>query len=126
MFPAALRTPPNWRATPGIGNAMSAPHKPVTASRTLRARSLRTRISLCETGSAWSISCWRPKKASRASALALHGLRFAQNRNVIARVVENVRADTLCDFVREAVSHKVSLLCTARTRTFSRPQLVAA
>jgi hypothetical protein len=32
--------------------------------------------------------------------------------NVIARVIENVRADTLCDFVREAVSHKVSLLCT--------------
>jgi hypothetical protein len=32
--------------------------------------------------------------------------------NVIARVVENVRADTLCEFVREAVSHKVSLLCT--------------
>jgi ISXO2-like transposase domain len=31
---------------------------------------------------------------------------------VIARVVENVRADTLCEFVREAVSHKVSLLCT--------------
>src|SRR6266436_5207072 len=31
--------------------------------------------------------------------------------NVIARVVENVRTDTLCDFVREAVSHKVSLLC---------------
>src|SRR6266446_981037 len=30
--------------------------------------------------------------------------------NVIARVIENVRADTLCDFVREAVSHKVSLL----------------
>jgi IS1 family transposase/transposase-like protein len=32
--------------------------------------------------------------------------------NVIARVVENVRADTLTAFVREAVSHKVSLLCT--------------
>jgi transposase-like protein/IS1 family transposase len=32
--------------------------------------------------------------------------------NVIARVVENVRADTLIEFVREAVSHKVSLLCT--------------
>jgi transposase-like protein len=32
--------------------------------------------------------------------------------NVIARVVENVRADTLVSFVREAVSHKVSLLCT--------------
>jgi transposase-like protein len=32
--------------------------------------------------------------------------------NVIARVVENVRADTLVEFVREAVSHKVSLLCT--------------
>jgi hypothetical protein len=32
--------------------------------------------------------------------------------NVIARVVENVRAVTLEAFVREAVSHKVSLLCT--------------
>jgi transposase-like protein len=32
--------------------------------------------------------------------------------NVIARAVENVRADTLCEFVREAVSHKVRLLCT--------------
>jgi IS1 family transposase len=32
--------------------------------------------------------------------------------NVIARVIENVRGDTLCEFVREAVSHKVSLLCT--------------
>jgi transposase-like protein len=32
--------------------------------------------------------------------------------NVITRVVENIRADTLCEFVREAVSHKVSLLCT--------------
>jgi transposase-like protein len=32
--------------------------------------------------------------------------------NVIARVVNNLRADTLTAFVREAVSHKVSLLCT--------------
>jgi IS1 family transposase len=32
--------------------------------------------------------------------------------NVIARVVENVRAATLEAFVHEAVSHKVSLLCT--------------
>jgi transposase-like protein len=32
--------------------------------------------------------------------------------NVVARVIENVRADTLTAFVREAVSHKVSLLCT--------------
>src|SRR5712692_8471657 len=32
--------------------------------------------------------------------------------NVIARVVENVRSETLTAFVREAVSHKVSLLCT--------------
>ncbi len=32
--------------------------------------------------------------------------------NVIARVVENVRAVTLEAFVHEAVSHKVSLLCT--------------
>src|SRR2546425_11720664 len=32
--------------------------------------------------------------------------------NVVARVVENVRSDTLTEFVREAVSNKVSLLCT--------------
>jgi transposase-like protein len=32
--------------------------------------------------------------------------------NVVARVVENVRASTLTEFVREAVSTKVSLLCT--------------
>jgi transposase-like protein/ribosomal protein L37AE/L43A len=32
--------------------------------------------------------------------------------NVVARVIDNVRADTLTAFVREAVSHKVSLLCT--------------
>src|SRR5438876_8708170 len=28
--------------------------------------------------------------------------------NVIARVIENVQTETLCQFVREAVSHKVS------------------
>jgi transposase-like protein len=32
--------------------------------------------------------------------------------NVVARVIENVRASTLTAFVQEAVSHKVSLLCT--------------
>jgi transposase-like protein len=32
--------------------------------------------------------------------------------NVVARVVENVRASTLTEFVREAASTKVSLLCT--------------
>lgn len=32
--------------------------------------------------------------------------------NVIARVIANVKRDTLEGFVREAVSHKVSLLCT--------------
>jgi transposase-like protein len=32
--------------------------------------------------------------------------------NVVARVIENVRADTLTGFVREAVSHKVSLFST--------------
>jgi transposase-like protein len=32
--------------------------------------------------------------------------------NVVARVIENVRASTLTEFVRETVSHKVSLLCT--------------
>jgi IS1 family transposase len=32
--------------------------------------------------------------------------------NVVARVIENVKGDTLRSFVREAVSTKVSLLCT--------------
>ncbi|HEV2162454.1 MAG TPA: IS1595 family transposase [Stellaceae bacterium] len=32
--------------------------------------------------------------------------------NVVARVVDNVRADTLTSFIRETVSTKVSLLCT--------------
>ena len=32
--------------------------------------------------------------------------------NVVARVIENLKSETLTDFVREAVSHKVSLLCT--------------
>jgi len=40
--------------------------------------------------------------------------------NVIARVVENVRADTLCEFVREAVSHKVSLLCTDQWKGYKK------
>ena len=32
--------------------------------------------------------------------------------NVVARVIDNVRASTLEAFIHEAVSHKVSLLCT--------------
>ena len=32
--------------------------------------------------------------------------------NVVARVIENVKGETLSAFVNEAVSHKVSLLCT--------------
>jgi transposase-like protein len=40
--------------------------------------------------------------------------------NVIARIIENVRADTLCKFVREAVSHKVSLLCTDQWKGYRK------
>jgi transposase-like protein len=36
----------------------------------------------------------------------------ARRGNVVARVIENVQASTLENFVREAVSNKVSLLCT--------------
>jgi hypothetical protein len=36
----------------------------------------------------------------------------ARRGNVVARVIENVQATTLENFVREAVSDKVSLLCT--------------
>jgi transposase-like protein len=32
--------------------------------------------------------------------------------NVVARVIHDVKAATLTSFVKEAVSHKVSLLCT--------------
>jgi transposase-like protein len=40
--------------------------------------------------------------------------------NVVARVVENVRASTLTAFVHEAVSHKVSLLCTDQWTGYNR------
>lgn len=36
--------------------------------------------------------------------------------NVVARVIDNVDADTLGAFVRETVSHKVSLLCVDEAR----------
>jgi len=40
--------------------------------------------------------------------------------NVVARVIENVRASTLTAFVHEAVSHKVSLLCTDQWTGYKR------
>jgi IS1 family transposase len=40
--------------------------------------------------------------------------------NVVARVVANISSDTLTAFVREAVSHKVSLLCTDQWRGYKR------
>ena len=40
--------------------------------------------------------------------------------NVVARVVANVQAATLTAFVREAVSHKVSLLCTDQWAGYRR------
>jgi len=40
--------------------------------------------------------------------------------NVVARIVENVNSETLTDFVNEAVSHKVSLLCTDQWAGYRR------
>src|SRR5205807_8156120 len=40
--------------------------------------------------------------------------------NVVARVVANITSDTLTAFVREAVSHKVSLLCTDQDPGYNR------
>ncbi len=40
--------------------------------------------------------------------------------NVVARVVANVTSATLTSFVREAVSHKISLLCTDQWRGYKR------
>ena len=39
---------------------------------------------------------------------------------MVARVLENAKAETICEFVREAVSHKVSLLCTDDFRGYRR------
>jgi hypothetical protein len=66
---------------------------------------------------------WRKTntRTSAASTAALVVLALARRQwsgavdrkgNVVARVVENVRADTLEAFVHEVVSHKVLLLCT--------------
>jgi transposase-like protein len=41
--------------------------------------------------------------------------------NVVARVIENVQSATLTAFVREAVSHKVSLLCTDAWPAYRSP-----
>ena len=40
--------------------------------------------------------------------------------NAVCRVIENVRASTLTGFVNEAVSHKVSLLCTDQWTGYRR------
>jgi transposase-like protein len=40
--------------------------------------------------------------------------------NVVSRVVENVRASTLTEFIREAVSNKVSMLCTDEWTGYKR------
>src|SRR6202030_401560 len=44
----------------------------------------------------------------------------ARKGNVVARVVANVTSNTLTAFVREAVSHKVSLLCTDQWAGYKR------
>ncbi len=40
--------------------------------------------------------------------------------NVVARVIANTDAETLCSFVREVVSHKVSLISTDESRGYRR------
>ncbi|MGC1778578.1 MAG: IS1595 family transposase [Xanthobacteraceae bacterium] len=40
--------------------------------------------------------------------------------NVVARVIANAKAETICAFVRETVSHKVSLLCTDDFQGYKR------
>jgi transposase-like protein len=40
--------------------------------------------------------------------------------NVVARVIENTKAETLTSFVSEAVSNKVSLLCTDEWKGYAR------
>jgi transposase-like protein len=45
---------------------------------------------------------------------------ISRKGNVVARVVANVRADTLTAFVRESVSTKVSLLCTDQWVGYNR------
>ncbi|MFZ3326980.1 MAG: IS1595 family transposase [Methylocella sp.] len=45
---------------------------------------------------------------------------ISRKGNVVARVVANISSDTLTAFVREAVSHKVSLLCTDQCPGYKR------
>jgi transposase-like protein len=45
---------------------------------------------------------------------------ISRKGNVVARVVANITSDTLTAFVREAVSHKVSLLCTDQSSGYNR------
>jgi IS1 family transposase len=52
-------------------------------------------------------------KAAVAGAVTRKG-------NVVARVVANVRKETLRQFIREAISNKVSLICTDDNRAYQR------
>jgi hypothetical protein len=53
-----------------------------------------------------------PPRISLRSIRAMLAGAIRRKGNVIARVIDNVRASTLVAFVNEAVSEKVSLLCT--------------
>lgn len=52
------------------------------------------------------------KPGPTASGKAIVAGAIQRKGNVVARVIQNVRASTLQGFVNEAVSNKVSLLCT--------------
>jgi IS1 family transposase len=58
----------------------------------------------------WNKRDGKPGPTASGKAIVAGAVR--RKGNVVARVIENVRSSTLQNFVNEAVSEKVSLLCT--------------
>jgi transposase-like protein/IS1 family transposase len=58
----------------------------------------------------WDKRAGQGKGAKEGKSIVVGAVR--RKNNVVARVIQNVKSDTLTAFVNEAVSHKVSLLCT--------------
>jgi hypothetical protein len=61
--------------------------------------------------------CWRTRRGRKQGA---RRWRLKRKGNVVVRVIDNVKRDTLERFVNEAVSTRVSLLCTDDFVSYNR------
>jgi len=66
----------------------------------------------------WDKRPGRGKGKTEGKSIVVGAVR--RKGNVVARVIENVQGATLTAFVNEAVSHKVSLLCTDEAAGYKR------